>query len=127
MQKNRKKREGSTLRKFVYWVARLLAIAGILFISMFALDVFGLDKPWTEIALALFMHLLPSFVLIAILVIAWRIEWLGGILFVLVGLSPFVVLANPKWVNMMLGGPFVLAGILFLASHRMRPKEGERR
>lgn len=97
--------------------ARILAIAGILFISTFALDVFDPGKPWHEIAAALFMHLLPSFILTVILVVAWRIEWLGGILFVLVGLAPFLLLRNPLWINLMLGGPFILSGFLFLASH----------
>jgi hypothetical protein len=61
--------------------------------------------------------------LIAYLAVAWRIEWLGGILFIVVGLSPFVLLSNPKWVNLMLGGPFMLAGLLFLASHYLHVRE----
>ena len=103
--------------------ARILAIAGILVISSFALDVFEPGKPWHEIAVALFMHLLPSFVLTAILAVAWRLEWLGGILFVLVGFAPFLLLRNPPWVNLMLGGPFILSGLLFLASHHVSKRK----
>ncbi|MFZ2102878.1 MAG: hypothetical protein WAU86_20170 [Oricola sp.] len=108
------------MTKLFYWAPRLLGIMAILFISMFALDVFEPGKPWREIAVALSMHLLPSFVLMAILVLAWRVEWLGGMLFVLVGLSPFVLLGNPAQVNLMIGGPFIVTGLLFLASSRMR-------
>ena len=110
------------MKKTLYWAPRMLAILAILFISIFALDVFEPDKPWHEVAVALFMHLLPSFVLTAILVLAWRIEWLGGILFVAAGLSPFLLFRNPAWVNLMLGGPFILAGLLFLAGHRCRAR-----
>lgn len=111
------------VKRLVYWAARLLAIAAILFISAFALDVFEPGTPRYEAALALFMHLVPSFVLVAVLVLAWRVEWLGGILFILVGLSPSVLLSNPLWVDLMLGAPFVLTGLLFLASHRLRKTE----
>jgi hypothetical protein len=90
---------------------------------MFALDVFEPDKPWHYIAVALIMHLLPSLVLIAILIVAWRIEWLGGLLFVAAGLSPFLLLRNPAWVNLLIGGPFVLTGLLFIAGHRLRRGE----
>lgn len=105
------------MKKLLRWAARIIAIAAILFISIFALDAFEPGKPWHEIVVALFMHLLPGFVLIAFLAAAWRVEWLGGALFIAAGLSPFFLLDNPKWVNLMLGGPFLLAGLLFVASH----------
>ena len=112
---------------FISWLARVLAIVGILFISAFALDVFDPEMPWRTLAAALFMHLLPSLVLAAILLIAWQFAWIGGLLFLLTGLTPFVFLSNPAWVNLMLGGPFLLAGLLFLAAHRLRKREGRRR
>jgi len=117
-----------SVKQLVYWSARLLGIAAILFISIFALDVFEPGKPLHQVALALFMHLLPSLVLVAILALAWRVEWLGGMLFVAAGLLPLALLSNPSWVNLMLGGPFVLAGLLFLASHFLHHRDmpGER-
>ncbi len=57
----------------------VLEIGFILFISMFALDVFEMEQ-WF---LALIMHLIPSLVLIIITVIAWKWEFWGGILWVL--------------------------------------------
>jgi len=109
---------------FLSWLARILAIAGILFISLFALDVFVPGKPWTGIAAMLAMHLLPSMALLAILILAWNKARLGGILFVFAGLSPFLLLSNPYWVNLVLGGPFILSGLCFLASHYLREREG---
>jgi len=103
--------------KLLAWFARILAFAGILFISLFALDVPVSEQPWDKTATAIFVHLLPSAVLIACLVIAWRKPWLGGILFVLAGFSPFALLSNPPWINLMLGGPFLLAGLFFCASY----------
>lgn len=112
------------MRSIIVWSARVLAMAGILFVSAFALDVLGTGLPLPEIALALFIQLLPGLALAVILAITWRNEWLGGILFVLAGLSPFVLFSNPKWVNLMLGSPFLLSGLLFLTSNYMKPRGG---
>lgn len=106
-------------KRMVHWAARLLAIAAIVFISTFALDVFEPGKPWCEIAAGLVMHLFPSLLLIIILVVAWHVEWLGGGMFIIVGLAPIFMLSNPLWINLVLGAPFLLAGLLFLASHRL--------
>lgn len=116
------------MTNLLHWTPRIIAIAAILFISMFALDVFEPGAPWPDIATALFMHLLPSFVLIAILAVAWRNEGIGGVLFLIAGLSPFFLLANPNRINLMIGGPFLLAGAMFLAnawlSRHERDKDG---
>ena len=108
------------MTRLIYWTPRLLGVAAILFISIFALYAIEPGKPWPEIAVALFMHFVPGFMLSAVLVLAWRVEWLGGILFVAAGLLPFLLLSNPGWVNLMLGGPFLVTGLLFLASHFVR-------
>ena len=104
------------MEKLVRYTARLLAMGGIAFLALFALDVFQPGIPWHQIAIGLFMHLIPNYVLIAILIIAWRIEWLGGLLFIVAGLLPLVLLSNPIWVNLVLGGPFIVSGALFLFS-----------
>ncbi|MCI5077287.1 hypothetical protein [Oricola sp.] len=109
------------------WAARVIAIAAILFLSMFALDAFRPGTLWTEAAIEFAVHLLPSLALLVALVIAWRIEWLGGILFLFAGLSPFLLLSNPAAVNLMLGGPLLVAGLLFLASNRLRARREDRR
>jgi hypothetical protein len=66
-------------------LARLLAVAFIVFISIFALDVFGEGYGFWQMSVALFMHLLPSFILIAVTVLAWRRERWGGIMFIAFG------------------------------------------
>lgn len=107
------------MAKTVFWLARLIGIAAILFISMFALDVFEPDKPLSETAIALFIHLIPSYVLAAALAFAWRFEFAGGILFLLIGTLPYAFLRNPAWANAILSAPFLLTGLLFLASNRL--------
>ena len=54
-------------------IARVLGILFILFVSVFALDVFGEGYPAGELLVALFMHLLPSALpLLVALIVAWR-------------------------------------------------------
>jgi hypothetical protein len=74
-----KSKKESTKKDVLYWFSRILAILFIVFISMFALDVF--DGP--QWPLALFMHLIPSFILIILTIIAWKKELTGGILFLI--------------------------------------------
>jgi hypothetical protein len=117
--------------KVFHWLPRILCIAAILFISMFALDAFvpGLTF-WQQLA-AFAIHLIPSFVLFLLLIVAWKWERLGGILFLLTGLgfTPFVFNHNYQMnhsIAMSLGiialitFPFVLVGGLFIWSFKKK-------
>ena len=96
--------------------ARIVAIAGIGFISLFALDVFSIDAPPMQIAFGLLIHLLPSVVLAAVLLLGWRWPLAGGALYLVAATLPALFLSNPLWVNAMLAAPFAVAGILFIAA-----------
>lgn len=74
-----------TNRNLLKWIPRILAIMFLLFMSLFALDVFSEDYSIWETLIALFMHLIPSYFLIAVIIIAWRWSTIGGILFLLLG------------------------------------------
>ena len=73
-------------KRALFWTPRALSILFIAFLSLFALDVFGEHSGFWQTALALTMHLIPSFVLIAALVLAWRWEWIGAALYGAAGL-----------------------------------------
>ncbi|MCX6786651.1 MAG: hypothetical protein NTU85_02450 [Candidatus Kaiserbacteria bacterium] len=104
------------MSKTLYWAPRGIGILAILFISLFALDIFQAGVPISQMLLGLVIHLIPSFVLVLFLVIAWKYELVGGFLFVVISLVPFFLLSNQVWVNAMLCAPFLLTGILFLIS-----------
>jgi hypothetical protein len=117
----------------LHWLPRIICILAILFISMFAFDAFapGLTL-WQQIG-GFLMHLIPSFILLALLVVAWKWELIGGIIFTIIGLvlSPLVFQHNYNMnhsVSMSLGiiamitFPFVIVGILFLISYSKKRK-----
>jgi hypothetical protein len=105
-----------TPRAVVYWAPRALSIAFILFLSMFALDVLGEGQGFWRTLAGLCIHLIPSFVLAGILVLAWRWEWVGAAVYGAAGLL-YVVMAWPRgsWMAVIAGPAFVIAA-LFLAS-----------
>ena len=78
---------------------------------MFALDVFSEGYGFGETILALLIHLVPTFIVIISLVIAWRWEWVGAILFIAVA---FFFLVSSGGESRVISGPLFLIGILFL-------------
>jgi len=92
------------MKKIFYWLARVLSILFIIFISLFALDVFG-EAMWLT---ALLMHLIPSFILIIITIIAWKKGLLGGIIFIILGL---IAIINLIWI---MAVPSIVIGVLYL-------------
>jgi signal transduction histidine kinase len=95
------------MKKFLYWLPRILSILLICFISMFALDVFE-EPQWF---LGLIMHLIPSFILALITFIAWKHAYWGGILFIATGIFSLFFF---HFETMIVFIPAVVIGILFL-------------
>ncbi len=95
--------------------ARIVGVASIAFLSLFALDVFQPGVPLERTLIGLAIHLIPSLVLVGILVIGWHWPLIGGLLFLAVAALPFLLLSNTPSVNGMLAAPFALTGVLFIA------------
>ena len=122
-----------SLESWFHWVPRFLCIAAILFVSMFALDAFEPGMPlWQQVG-GFFMHLIPSFVLILFLIVAWKWELIGGIMFVIIGLGllPFIYMMNYQmnhsvWMSLgvilVINVPFIVVGLLFILSHFLKRK-----
>lgn len=119
--------------KIVFWIPRIIVILAIMFVSMFALDSFTPEKNIWQQLLEFLIHLLPSYILLIVLLIAWKFELTGGILFIIisVGFIPFIYLHNYQmnhsvWISMsiimMINFPFLLAGILFVWSYIINKK-----
>lgn len=104
-----------TLKQILYWTPRIAGILFILFISLFALDIFDMNLNFWEIIVALFMHLIPSILLAIVLALAWRWEWVGALIFA--GWSIFYVSTAHgfHWsVYAIIAGIPLVIGIFFL-------------
>ena len=98
-------------KRVVFWAPRVLCILFAMFLSVFALDVFSESYGFGETILALLIHLVPTFIVVISLVIAWRWEWVGAILFIAVALFFLVSSGGESWA---ISGPLFLVGVLFL-------------
>jgi hypothetical protein len=103
-------------KRTLFWTPRILGILFILFLSLFALDIFDMHLGFWGTIVGLFMHLIPSIALAIAVVLAWRWEWVGAALFI--GWAIFYVSTMhgfPWSVYALIAGiPFVV-GVLFLA------------
>ena len=110
-------------KRALYWAPRALSIAFIVFLSLFALDMFGSGQGFWKTLPALAMHLIPSLVLVTVLVVAWRWEWIGAALYAAAG-ALYMVWAWQRpippamkliWI-LTIAGPAFLIAVLFLAN-----------
>lgn len=111
-------------KTFNFWVPRVLGISFIAFISLFAMDVFGEGKPLWEMVVGFLIHLVPSYFLTAVLLIAWKWERIGGILYILLGIFYIVTARGMQWsAYLFISGPiFVIGGLFLLRSFTRKTK-----
>lgn len=102
--------------KSLYWIPRILTIVAILFMLMFSLDVFSENQPLGKKLLGFLMHNIPVIVLTAILIIAWKRELIGGVLFILAFLAAGILFrsfsGNPA--SLIVISPFIITGVMFI-------------
>jgi len=105
-----------SVRRLLFWTPRILCILFAVFVSLFALDVFGEGYGFWETIVALLMHLVPTGIILVVLAISWRWEWVGGLLFVALGVFYFVMTKGRfDWLTyLIISGPLFLIGSLFL-------------
>jgi hypothetical protein len=103
------------VKRLLFWAPRILCILFAAFVSLAALDVFDQGYGFWATIQALLIHLIPTGVIVVVLVISWRWEWVGG-LFIVLGelylgwswgrLSNLIILT--------MSGTLWLVGVLFL-------------
>ncbi len=105
------------------WSPRVLGILVCLFLSIFALDAVSEQKTFLEGLRDFLVHLRPMLVLLGIVALSWRWEWIGGAAFtglaVLYAYWAYFVKGHPAWIPIV-GGPLLVAGVLFFLSWRHR-------
>ncbi|MCX6708956.1 MAG: hypothetical protein NTW67_04915 [Candidatus Woesearchaeota archaeon] len=118
------------INRFVYWLPRILAILFLLYLAMFSLDIFDANYDFWGTVLGLFMHNIPVLVLLIVLIIAWKYELVGGIVFILAGLLYIIMTIHRvvwyialSW-SLTIAGPAFIIGILFFLNWYLKRKRG---
>ena len=114
--------------KILYWTPRIIYIIAILFVSLFALDAFDPKLTiWEQIG-GFLIHLIPSFILLGLLFVAWKYELIGGIILIVLGLIFSIIVFRHNygmnqsfWMSLgviaAITFPFIIAGVLFVIHH----------
>jgi len=102
------------------WAARGLASIFALFLSIFAVDAFGEGYSFFDTILALLIHLIPTLIIASTIILAWKKELIGAIVFttlsVAYGAGTVGRGMTDWWVA--IGSPMMLMGILYFISWR---------
>jgi hypothetical protein len=106
-----------TFTTLLLWTPRVLGIALSLFIGMFALDAFSENKPLGGALVDFTIHLIPAFVLLAVVLLSWHWPWIGGLTFIALAVVYAITMSRGRvdWM-LVIGGPLFVVGALFLWS-----------
>jgi len=112
--------------KILFWTPRILSILTILFMMIFSIDCFGGNYSISEQLICFVMHNIPAFICILLLIIAWKREMAGGILFLLAAMAGSIYFrgfaGNPGVLIVL--SPFVITGIMFILHQGLfKPKK----
>jgi hypothetical protein len=112
------------MNKMLFWTPRILTIVFILFLGLFALDSFEGEQSMIKKIGGFFIHLIPNFVLIVVLIVAWKHEWVGTIAFTLVGIAYIIMFWGrfPVATYFTISGPLFLIAVLFWLNWMNRKK-----
>lgn len=106
------------MKQFMTWCPRIIVIAFSFFISIFATDAFSAGGSFWHKCGDFLVHMIPTFLTLLFLGIAWNNRMLGGMLFILWGLV-FTIqfrtfLQTPLF--LMFSMPLLASGFLFMFS-----------
>lgn len=100
-----------TTRIVTLWAPRFLGVGLAVFLAMFALDAIG------EGPIDLLLHLLPALVVLTVVAISWRWEWVGGVAFLGLAVLYAATTQRLDWI-LTISGPLLVVALLFFWSWR---------
>jgi hypothetical protein len=123
--------------RLIYWTPRILSILFLLFLALFSLDVLDMNQGFWGTVAGLFIHNIPTFILLIALLVSWKHEIVGGVVFTLAGILYIAmllrtILMNPphQWYmlcwSLPIAGPAFLIGILFIVGWFRKKEELKR-
>jgi hypothetical protein len=118
----------ATTRAVWHWMPRAIGVLYAAFISIFALDAWGTGAGFWEELAGFLIHLIPTFLVIIALVIAWKWPRVGGFLFMGLAVA-FTLFFGWREIEilLLLALPLAIIGVLFLADEwanrvQLRPR-----
>lgn len=111
--------------KALYWIPRIMTIFALIFMLMFSFDTLGEKLPLSQKLLGLLMQNIPVLILALLLLIAWKRELAGGILFIAAFIAAAIFYhsfsGNPGSLVVII--PFLITGSMFILHHLLYGKK----
>lgn len=106
----------------LFWAPRLLLIVFALFLIVFSFDVFEDGKPATQVVVEFVAHNIPSLLMGLLVFAAWRREWIGAsVCLLLAGAYIFWSWGRfPVSVYIVIAGPLFVIAALYAVNWRLR-------
>ena len=109
------------VRQLIYWTPRIIGILIVALFTVVSFDVFEEGYGFWEAIGALLIHLIPAGIMAGVLVVSWRWEWVGAVLFIVSSVLYVVAFSGaPIAAYLMISLPLFIAGVLFLVNWRLR-------
>jgi len=107
--------------RLLYWTPRVLTILAMLFLMVFSLDVFGGNEPLYRQIEGFFIHNIPVWILTGVLIIAWKREMAGGLVFIIASVAggTFFFMHTHMIGSLIVMAPFIVVGLLFILHYRL--------
>ena len=98
------------------WTPRVLGVLVCAFLSLFALDAFSAGKSFGEALPDFLVHVAPMALLLVVVGLSWRWEWVGGLVFTGLAIAyAYMARRHLSWIPT-ISGPLLIVGVLFLWS-----------
>jgi hypothetical protein len=101
---------------FLLWTARVLGLGVGVFFALFALDAFAPDRSFFQSLPDVVVHLVPALLVLTIVAVSWRREWIGACAFTALAVGYALVTRDrPDWIAA-ISGPLLAVGVLLFLS-----------
>jgi hypothetical protein len=107
------------------WVPRILAILTAAFALLFSFDSLGPGMGFWKALTGFLIHNIPTFVLIALIVLSWKWPWTGGAGFIILGVLYFIWFAGKGNASIIIGVILLVIGALFMLDWFLRKDAGK--
>lgn len=104
----------NNISKNLYWTPRILSTVFVSFLFLMSLDVFSLGLNFWQTIVAFFVHSLPALFLLIVLIVSWKYEIVGGVVFILAGLVYIALLTRNQFEWYYLSWAIQYSGIAFV-------------
>jgi hypothetical protein len=113
------------INPFLFWTPRILTIVFAGFMALFASDVFAEEGDFIRALGSFAMHLIPACIIVVILVLSWKRDWIGGLAFLILAIA-YTLYARQYllWI-LMISLPLLIIGMLFLFAWFQKNKRNE--